>query len=104
MTTAYASSYSYTNTAYTDYYTQAATTATAAAVATVSSDICKLIFFKLKIVALKKFNFSFLGFQYVYLVWVYFLYYVGLGYPSFYYPYILSLLLQYIPDSCGGTG
>ena len=46
----------------------------------------------------------FLGFQYVYLVWVYFLYYVGAGYPSYYYPYILSLLLQYVPESCGGTG
>jgi hypothetical protein len=42
MTTAYVYSTSYT--AYTDYYTQAATTAAAASVVTVSSDICKLTF------------------------------------------------------------
>ena len=44
------------------------------------------------------------GLNYTYLIWVYFLYYIGAGYPSWYYPYIISTLLNYIPSECGGTG
>ena len=42
--------------------------------------------------------------NYVYLVWVYFLFYIGAGYPSYYYPYIIATLLDSVPQECGGTG
>ena len=42
--------------------------------------------------------------SYVYLTWVYFLFYLGAGYPSHYYPYIISTLLNFVPTECGGTG
>ena len=45
-----------------------------------------------------------LGLNYVYLVWVYFLFYIGAGYPSYYYPYIIATLLDTVPQECGGTG
>lgn len=41
--------------------------------------------------------------NYVYLVWVYFLFYIGAGYPSYYYPYIIATLLDSVPQECGGT-
>lgn len=41
--------------------------------------------------------------NYVYLVWVYFLFYLGAGYPAHYYPYIISALLDSVPVECGGT-
>ena len=41
---------------------------------------------------------------YIYLVWVYFLFYIGAGYPTYYYPYIISTLLDSVPQQCGGTG
>jgi len=41
--------------------------------------------------------------NYVYLVWVYFLFYIGAGYPSYYYPYIIATLLDTVPQECGGT-
>ena len=44
------------------------------------------------------------GLNYTYIVWVYFLFYLGAGYPSWYYPYIIQTLLNYIPSECGGTG
>ena len=44
------------------------------------------------------------GLNYVYLVWVYFLFYIGAGYPSYYYPYIIATLLDSVPQECGGTG
>jgi len=75
--------YDYTTT-YGDYGTTGGvTSASTTAISQVSSDNCL---------------------QYVYLVWVYFLYYVGAGYESYYYPYILNILLDYVPASCGGTG
>jgi len=42
--------------------------------------------------------------NYTYLIWVYFLYYVGAGYPSWYYPYIIATLLDLVPTECGGSG
>jgi len=42
--------------------------------------------------------------NYIYLVWVYFLFYVGAGYPSSYYPYIIATLVDTVPQQCGGTG
>merc|ERR1711971_878904 len=42
--------------------------------------------------------------NYIYLVWVYFLFYVGAGYPSSYYPYIIATLVDTVPQECGGTG
>ena len=45
-----------------------------------------------------------LGLNYTYLIWVYFLYYVGAGYPSWYYPYIIATLLDLVPTECGGSG
>ena len=42
--------------------------------------------------------------NYIYLVWTYFLFYIGAGYPSWYYPYIIATLLDYVPSECGGTG
>ena len=44
------------------------------------------------------------GLSYVYLTWVYFLFYLGAGYPTYYYPYIISTLLDFVPTECGGTG
>ena len=44
------------------------------------------------------------GLSYVYLTWVYFLFYLGAGYPTHYYPYIISTLLNFVPTECGGTG
>merc|ERR1712037_960477 len=35
---------------------------------------------------------------------VYFLFYVGAGYPSSYYPYIIATLVDTVPQECGGTG
>ena len=37
-------------------------------------------------------------------MWIYFLYYIGAGYPSWYYPYIIATLLDSVPEECGGTG
>ena len=45
-----------------------------------------------------------LGMNYVYLTWVYFLVYLGAGYPTWYYPYIIATLLDFVPTECGGTG
>merc|ERR1712130_682919 len=42
--------------------------------------------------------------NYIYLVWVYFLFYVGAGYPSSYYPYIIATLVDTVPQECGDTG
>ena len=42
--------------------------------------------------------------NYIYLTWVYFLFYLGAGYPSWYYPYIIATLLDYVPTECGGNG
>ena len=44
------------------------------------------------------------GLNYIYLVWTYFLFYIGAGYPSWYYPYIIATLLDFVPSECGGTG
>ena len=38
------------------------------------------------------------------MVWIYFLFYIGAGYPSWYYPYIIATLLDFVPSECGGTG
>jgi len=42
--------------------------------------------------------------NYIYLVWVYFLFYIGAGYPASYYPYIIATLVDTVPQECGGTG
>ena len=42
--------------------------------------------------------------NYIYLVWTYFLFYLGAGYPAWYYPYIIATLLDLVPSECGGTG
>ena len=42
--------------------------------------------------------------NYIYLVWTYFLFYLGAGYPTWYYPYIIATLLDLVPSECGGTG
>ena len=44
------------------------------------------------------------GLNYIYLVWVYFLFYIGAGYPTSYYPYIIATLVDTVPEECGGTG